>query len=147
MFWVAWQKAMTEKNIKRAFECTRLHPFDPEKFLIKFTEKEDERPSSSESSTFVLRAEDWRKIHVLLKEVVIDTYSTHAQKLSNMVYSLATECELLRFENQSLKRAFINEKKKRQRQKPLILDLPTSADGGAIFYSPNKVKEAQHRQQ
>jgi hypothetical protein len=41
----------------------------------------------------------------------------------------------------------INENQKRQRQKPLILDLPTSADGGAIFYSPNKVKEARHQQQ
>jgi hypothetical protein len=47
------------KNIKYAFEYTRLHPFDPEKILIKFMEKEVERPSSSESLTFVLRVEDW----------------------------------------------------------------------------------------
>jgi hypothetical protein len=138
---------MTEKNIKHAFECTGLHPFDPEKILIKFMEKEVERPSSSESSTSVLRAEDWQKIRALLKEVVIDTYSTYAQKLSNTVNSLATKCELLRFENQGLKRALINEKKKRQRQKLLILDLPTSADGRVIFYTPNKVKEVRHQQQ
>jgi hypothetical protein len=62
MFWAAWQKAIMEKNIKRAFECTGLHPFDLEKILIKFTKEEAERLSSSESSTSVLRAEDWWKI-------------------------------------------------------------------------------------
>jgi hypothetical protein len=72
-FRMFWQKVMT-KNIKKAFECTGLLPFDPEKISIKFTKEMVERPSSGESSTSVLGAEDWRKIQALLKEVVVDTY-------------------------------------------------------------------------
>jgi len=78
MFWAAWQKAITEENIKKAFKSTRLYPFNPQKILVKFVKEEVERPSSSESLTSVLKAEDWRKIRALLKEVVIDTYLTHA---------------------------------------------------------------------
>ena len=53
---------------------------------------------------------------------------------------------LLENENNRLREALINEKKKRQRGKALLLKAPPQYDGGAIFWSPNKVQEARDQQ-
>ena len=54
--------------------------------------------------------------------------------------ALATENVLLKLQCKGLKNTLINEKKQRARGKPLLLKLQASQDGGAIFYSPNKVQ-------
>jgi hypothetical protein len=53
---------------------------------------------------------------------------------------------LLKDENNRLKEALINEKKKRQRGKPLLLEPAPEYNGGAQFWSPQKVQEARERQ-
>ncbi|KAF2736792.1 hypothetical protein EJ04DRAFT_521620, partial [Polyplosphaeria fusca] len=50
------------------------------------------------------------------------------------------------YENERLKEALINEKKRRQRGKPLLLEASQQYDGGAVFWSPTKVQEARERQ-
>ena len=45
-----------------------------------------------------------------------------------------------------LKEALINEKKRRKRGKALPLEAAEEYHGGAIFWSPRKVKEARDRQ-
>lgn len=62
------------------------------------------------------------------------------------MHALSMENLLLRMQNDGLKKRLVNKKKRRQRGKPLQLDFPTQNEGGAIFYSPNKVKQARTRQ-
>ncbi|KAF1999695.1 hypothetical protein P154DRAFT_535206 [Amniculicola lignicola CBS 123094] len=52
---------------------------------------------------------------------------------------------LLEHENKRLKEALVNEKKKRQRGKPLLLEAPTEYDGGAIFWSLKKSLEKKEK--
>jgi hypothetical protein len=46
-----------------------------------------------------------------------------------------------------LREALINERTRRKRGKPLLLQEPEEYQGGAVFWSPRKVKEARDRQQ
>jgi hypothetical protein len=142
-FWKAWVVAFTPKNILSGWAATGLEPWDPERILLKFTREPDERPSSSESSKSVLKAEDWRRIRNLLKEVVTDIYDERTQKLNNTLMALSTENILLQLRCKGLEDALVNEKKRRKRGKPLLLELD---DGGGVFYSPSKVQRARELQ-
>ena len=132
-FYKAWTTSFKESTILKAFEVTGLSPLNPQVVLKKFTIPVDERdrPSSSDSSTSVLSASDWRKIERLLRQVVEDMYDTRAQKLSRTMHSLAVQKALTDHENKRLKEALINEKKRRQRGKPLLLEAPSEDNGGA----------------
>ncbi|CEL11935.1 hypothetical protein ASPCAL15029 [Aspergillus calidoustus] len=72
LFWPAWEKALSTKNIESAWKSTGLAPFNPEVILKKFSKKEEPRPSSSASIRSVLQAEDWRQIERLLRKVVVE---------------------------------------------------------------------------
>lgn len=133
LFWQAWQQAFTTTNILGAFTTTGLDPFDPQRVLKRFNEQEGERPSSSESSASVLKAEDWRRIRRLLSKVVTNIYEEKAKKLKNTILDLSTQNILLKIRCENLEKALINEKKRRQRGKPLLLELQSSKAGGAIF--------------
>ena len=62
------------------------------------------------------------------------------------MYALSLENMLLKQQNNGLKQSLINEKKRRKRGKPLLLDFPTENDGGAMFFSPTKVQHARDQQ-
>jgi len=74
MFYKAWGISFQEQTILKAFETTGLSPFNPQRILQRFNIEETERPSSSDSSTSVLSASDWRKIERLLRGVVTNVY-------------------------------------------------------------------------
>ncbi|EAW23183.1 uncharacterized protein NFIA_018840 [Aspergillus fischeri NRRL 181] len=59
---------------------------------------------------------------------------------------LSTENILLKLRCTGLENALRNEQKKRQRGKPLQLQLQAPEDGNAIFYSLKKVQQAQDLQ-
>ena len=59
---------------------------------------------------------------------------------------MAVRNTLLTHENNRLREALVNEKKKRKRGKALLLEAPAQYDGGAVFWSPQKVQEARDRQ-
>jgi hypothetical protein len=146
LFWASWGQAFISKNIDSGFRNTGLHPFNPEIILQRFNQKSESRPSSSGSTASILKAEDWRRIRQLLKETVIDIYEEKAKKLSNTMMSLTTENILLKLRCEGLERALMNEQKRRNRKKPLLLDLPNAGEGGAIFFSPKKVQQARDLQ-
>lgn len=101
--------------------------------LKRFKHKEIERPSSSESSTSILSASDWRKIKRLLRQTVEDIYDKRSQQLSYTIHALAVREQLLEHENKCLRDALYNEKKRWQRGKPLPLIAPPEYHGGAVF--------------
>lgn len=146
LFWHAWGVSFTPGNIFSGFESTGLNTFNPQRVISKFAKKDEDRPSSGSSTNTVIGAEDWKRIEKLLQAVVSNINDKKAQQLSNSMHALSTENMLLKMQNDGLKKRLINEKKRRKRGKPLMLDFPTQNEGGAIFYSPNKVQQARDRQ-
>ena len=76
-----------------------------------------------------------------------DIYDQNSKKLSRTIHTISAKNQILQHENDSLKEALANEKRRRQRGKALLLQPPKDYDGGAIFWSPNKVAEARQRQE
>jgi hypothetical protein len=146
LFWPAWGKALSSKNILSSWRTVGISPLNPEIGLTRFTRVKDSRPSSSDSSRSILQAEDWRKIERLLKDVVTDVYAKNTKKLSSTMHHLSTENILLKLRCQGLESALLNEKKKRQRGKALQFNLPPPEHGGAVFYSLRKVQQARDLQ-
>lgn len=58
---------------------------------------------------------------------------------------LATELEIVRHENQGLRKAVLHEKKKRKRGKAMNLYDPEENGGQALFFSPAKVARVRQR--
>lgn len=54
---------------------------------------------------------------------------------------------IVKYENDQLKEALVNEKKCRKRGKPLQLQQPEDYHGGAVFWSPTKIREARDREE
>ncbi|KAF2194337.1 hypothetical protein K469DRAFT_196271, partial [Zopfia rhizophila CBS 207.26] len=102
-------------------------------------------PSSSKSSTSILSARDWQRIKKLLKKTVCNIHNKNSQKLYQTINHLTTENVLLKLKTKGLANALFIEQKRRQRSKPLHLELRAPEIGMAIFYSPNKVQQARDR--
>ena len=51
------------------FKNTGLYSFDLEVVIKRFRVKEEERLLSSKSIGLVLKADDWRRINMLIKEI------------------------------------------------------------------------------
>jgi len=146
LFHRAWKDSITPANILTLFNKCGIHPFNPNRVLNRFDDKTTERPSSSDSSTSVLSAGDWRKIERLLHEADDNIYDKKDAALSQALHSMSVETTLLRHENNQLKKALINEKKRRQSRRPLLLEQLADYHGGVIWYSPRKVQEARDLQ-
>jgi hypothetical protein len=132
LFIQAWETSFQKETILKSFKCTGIALFDPEVILQRFNIRE-ERLSSSDSTSSVLSASDWRKIQKLLRSIVDDIYKKETQQLSYTVHTLAVRCDLLQHKNQHLKEALINKKKRRKRSKPLLLKKPADYHSGAVF--------------
>ncbi|KAF7568831.1 hypothetical protein PtrM4_134440 [Pyrenophora tritici-repentis] len=72
--------------------------------------------------------------------------SRKISKLNQTIHRLSIRLVLAKHENVRLKKALINEKKRRKRGKALPLEAGEDYHGRAVFWSPRKVKEARDRQ-
>ncbi|KAF1354266.1 hypothetical protein EJ07DRAFT_158662 [Lizonia empirigonia] len=115
--------------------------------ILKHSSDHGSRPSTSDSTTSVISASDWRKIERLLRGVVEDMYDREAKKLSQTIHTIAVQKTLLQHENERLREALINEKKRRQRGKPLLLEAPNDHHAGIRVWSPSKVQQTRDRQE
>ncbi|KAF1942908.1 hypothetical protein EJ02DRAFT_307310, partial [Clathrospora elynae] len=66
-----------------------------------------------------------------------------AKELSTAFYSLQTQSELKNHENTGLRDALETKKKHKKKKYTLELEGPRENTGGAMFFTPSKVKEAQ----
>ncbi|KAF2272066.1 uncharacterized protein EI97DRAFT_235650 [Westerdykella ornata] len=146
LFFNAWNISFKAETIVKAFKATGIVPLDPNIILQRFNTKQLSRPSTSDSSTSVLSASDWQKVEWLLRQVVSDIYDNQAKKLSQMIHTISVQKSLLQHENKRLKEALINEKKRQQRSKPLLLQTPDKYHGGIMFWSPSKIQDTHLRQ-
>jgi hypothetical protein len=144
LFYRAWEASFKETTILKAFEATGLSPFNSKVILKRFNIN---LSSSSDSESSALTASNWRKTERLLRQVVKDRGDKRAQKLSQAFYQISTQKTLLEHEVKGIREGLINKKMHRKWGKPLLLEEPEEYHGGAVFWSPRKVKEARDRQQ
>ena len=71
-----------------------------------------------------------------------EQYAEQAKQLSQSIHTMAVQMDLLQFRNDRLKEAFAYERRRRKRGNPLLLKKPKEYNGGAQFWSLNKVQEA-----
>jgi hypothetical protein len=146
LFYRAWQASFKETTILKAFEATGLSPFEPEVILRRFNQQPTQS-SLSDSDSSALSASDWRKIRQLVDQAVVDRDQRKISKLHQTIHRLSIRSTLAEHENTRLKEALINERLRRKRGKVLPLERGEEYHGGAVFWSPRKVKEARDRQQ
>ena len=99
-----------------------------------------------ESSSGVLNSTDWRQIRQIIKENVKEPSSEAVQELTAAVHSLTAKVDLLTEQNQGLQEQLVYKKRRSKKSKPLSLQQREEYYGGAVFWSPRKVREAQYRQ-
>jgi hypothetical protein len=85
----------------------------------------------------------WRQIHNLIVSTVKDTGSQKAKQLSNAFHSLQTQSELEKHENKELRAALDTQKNCKEKKYSLDFGELRENTGGAMFFTPSKVKEAQ----
>jgi hypothetical protein len=145
LFLSAWETAFKEETILKAFEATGISPVNPQVILQRFTYRQV-LSSSSDTESSELSASNWRKTESLLRDVVTDRRDPRAQKLSRAYHSISVQKTLLEHEARGLREALIHERLRRKRGKVPPLEADEDYHGGAVFWSPRKVKEARDRQ-
>jgi hypothetical protein len=145
MFIAAWETSFKKATILKAFEATGLPPFNPEVILNRFNQPA-QLGQSSDSDSSALSGSDWRKIRQLVDHAVADRDQRKISKLNQTIHQLSIRSVLAEHENRRLKEALINERQRRKRGKALPLQAAEEYHGGAVFWSPKKVKEARDRQ-
>jgi len=136
-FWAffreAWKRAFTEKNIKSAWEVTGIHPFNPERVIATITQK-NTTPEPQQVRTPTSARSLRRMFNHMQKDGFI---TTEALPLLHASEKLAIKAEILQHEVQGLKKAIVEEKKKRKRGRKLNLREEGENLGQARFFSPS----------
>jgi hypothetical protein len=115
--------------------------------LERFNKRQEDRPSSSNSTTSILSSSDWRKIQKLLKQAVNNIHQKESALLSQTFHKLTVQNKILVHENKALKEALVNKKKRRKRGKALLLEPLKDYHSRAVFWSPTKVQAAHDKQE
>jgi hypothetical protein len=146
LFWEAWTISFREELILKAFEATGIWPTNREVILKRFTKSTPEPRGSRESSTSVLSQEDWLKLQTLVRSQVNNPSSIEARKIQRSLHHLTVKVDLLNTEVQGLRKAVLSSKKHKKKSKTLDLQQRKEYHGGAVFWSPSKIREAQFRE-
>ncbi|KZM26581.1 nucleic acid binding [Ascochyta rabiei] len=142
-FWKAWVATFTKPAILKSFEATGIVPLNPYPVVDRFTSNTPEAESDT-SLPSALTEDDWVKIAALVRSAVKDKDSDESKKLSQTLHRITVENDLLHHENQGLRDALqAKEKRKKKRKKKGKPLLPGDYHGGAVFWSPYRVKRAR----
>jgi hypothetical protein len=142
LFWKAWEASFRESTILSSFRATGISPPDPDPILDRFTHKEE----SGNSSSSGLSDHDWRKMDRLIQSAVKDQGSQDTKKLRQSLHHVSVQNELLKHEIDGLKEALSIKKKRKKKGRALDLQQRKEYHGGAVFWSPRKIREARVRQ-
>ena len=146
LFWPAFTRAFTPKNILSGWEKTGLQPLNPAIILDQLKPAERPPSSSSTSGSSALSTADWRKVRKLVRGVVGEILVPEARKIINTIDRLTTENTILTAKMADLQETVRLEKNKRRRGKPLFDDLGVDGETKAMFFSPSKIQRARERQ-
>jgi hypothetical protein len=87
----------------------------------------------------------WREADHLIRASAGKS-SSELRKVSSLIYHLVYQNELLSDENEGLRMALSTKKKHNKKSKVLDLQQREEHHGGAVFWSPRKMREAQARE-
>lgn len=154
IFWPAFERAFTEKNIASAWSKTGILPFNPQKVLSIFSTADEDTsgrqsaerpPSGSSSSTFDSPSKAKRLRTVLNSSVAGSDRKTQRtlMKLSDTVLGLSAKLTLSRLRNKQLGTALRQEQKRKKRQKKVFEELRSSEGFGTLIMSPTRIQRAR----
>ncbi|PVH98914.1 hypothetical protein DM02DRAFT_25493 [Periconia macrospinosa] len=146
LFWAAWVKAFRKDIMLRAFRNTGISPLNPNIIIDRFRNKQRSRSASRESSVSHYSGDDWPKIHTLIRKSDARDVDA-ARKLERSVHHLTVQNELYKHEINGLVEAVERTKNHIKSAKTLPLETHEEYAGGAVFWSPKKVKEAKQRRE
>ena len=82
----------------------------------------------------------------LVRVAVNDSHQYEARKLRSSVHHLSVQNELLKHENEGLREALQHKQKHKKKGKALDLQQRQEYHGGAVYWSPRKVRQARARE-
>jgi DDE superfamily endonuclease len=141
LFWPAFERAFTKKNIKNSWARTGLDPFKPSVVLDQL-DKFTERPGSSSSNSSIFSVSDWRKLRRIVKTEISKAVNN---TLLLGMEKLVAENELLKFKLHAAEETIKAQKKKGQKSKPLWEQIRKEGESKALFLSPAKVQLAHQK--
>lgn len=101
------------------------------------------RPEDAPEASYQVSPPDWRQIDRTLKDIVKDGSDKIVKALTAAVHRASTETTLLRLGNEGFKASLAAKNKRKSHGKALELEGAEESTGGAVFWSPHKVKDAR----
>ncbi|KAH5621133.1 hypothetical protein HBI60_254160 [Parastagonospora nodorum] len=141
----SWTSSFTKKMILASFEATGIWPKDRDVILKRYEETTPD--GDKDPSTFpTLNPTDWRQLRAFVMATVKGGMKQEGNTLTQTLYRLQVENELLHMENKDLRSSLNTKKKLQGKHHVLSFQQRQEYHGGAIFWSPRKVREARARE-
>jgi hypothetical protein len=144
-FWPAWSSTMTPELIKKSFQATGVWPMDADAVLKRFNKRASRQAEASQLGQHG-DGDSWRELRKIYDAAVPDKAQVEAQQLKASLHSLQVQNELLHHENQGLQQALTAREKRTDKSKTMDLQQREEYHGGAVFWSPRKLREARARE-
>ncbi|KAF7571262.1 TolA, Membrane protein involved in colicin uptake [Pyrenophora tritici-repentis] len=144
-FWPAWGSTMTQDNILKSFQATGVWPMDAEVILKRFYNTNSEQDEASRLGQHG-DGDSWRELRKVFDAAVDNKARLEARRLEASLHSLQVQNELLHYENDGLLQAAKGQKKHKTKSKTMDLQRRKEYHGGAVFWSPRKLREARARE-
>ncbi|RMZ66343.1 pogo transposable [Pyrenophora seminiperda CCB06] len=144
LFWAAWSTSFTQENILSSFRATGVAPPNANVVLQRFKTTTLEQDKGLQVRKHG-DGDTWKQLRNLFDVVAKDIPKVEAKQLSSSLHSLQVQNELLHHENKGLRTALSTKHKHKKKSKPLDLQQRKEYHGGAVFWSPRKVREARAR--
>jgi hypothetical protein len=144
-FWAACSSTMKPETIIKSFQATGVWPMDAEVVLKRFkttTSEQDEASKIREHGD----GDSWIKLRIFFNAAVADKANVQAKRLSQSIHSLQVNNALLHDENSGLQQALNAKKEHKTKRTTLPLQTDNGYYGGAVFWSPRKLREARERE-
>jgi hypothetical protein len=136
LFWPAFERSFTRKNILSGWAKTGLAPFKPDVVLDQV--KPPSRPTSSESSgSSAFSAGDWRRMRRLIRTEVSAAVN---DKLLLSFERVSAENALLKHQLDQANQKIKIQAKRAPRGKPLFEQVRAEGEQQAMFASPSKIQ-------
>jgi hypothetical protein len=135
---------MRPKLILKSFEATGVWLIDAEVILKRFN-----TTTSGQDKDTELRGlgdgDTWSDIRKILDAAVVDKAKAESKQLASTLHWLQVQNELLHH-NEGLRAALTTKRKHKKNSKLLDLQQRKKYHGGAVLWSPRKIREARARE-
>ena len=144
MFYKAWLKIMTPKNIMSGWKQTGLIPGNAEEVLAKVRRKAlTSRPNTASSASTTASIHAFRKLRRQIRVVVQDIPPKQAHRVMEAFEKFSFSLAVAKHEVRAANNAASLEKSRRRRGKPMADEVFTAEYGNVKIYTLKKVVRMQ----